>query len=122
MDASYEIDNDASRDGDWVDIGHDHQISLRWVALKRSRITADGIEQLEPKLILAGLRDRHGECERGISGWIPFNNAEEPFDHPDDQGWHVDNWDPEHLTLSPSLLCMTCGDHGFIRDNRWVLA
>lgn len=28
----------------------------------------------------------------------------------------------EHLTLSPSLLCRTCGDHGFIRDGRWVPA
>ena len=38
-------------------------------------------------------------------------------------GWHawkVEQWEP--LTLSPSLLCETCGDHGFIRDGRWVQA
>jgi len=28
--------------------------------------------------------------------------------------------DEEHLTVSPSLLCRTCGHHGFIRDGRWV--
>lgn len=26
------------------------------------------------------------------------------------------------LTLTPSLLCDTCGLHGFIRDGRWVPA
>lgn len=30
--------------------------------------------------------------------------------------------DEEHLTLTPSLLCPTCGNHGFIRDGRWVVA
>lgn len=33
--------------------------------------------------------------------------------------WTVQSRDP--LTLSPSLLC-DCGDHGFIRDGRWVRA
>lgn len=31
--------------------------------------------------------------------------------------WQVHSWEP--LTLSPSLLCH-CGDHGFVRDGRWV--
>lgn len=26
------------------------------------------------------------------------------------------------LTLSPSLLCRTCGNHGWIRDGKWVPA
>lgn len=34
--------------------------------------------------------------------------------------WQVNQWEP--LTLSPSLLCRTCGDHGFIRDGKWVPA
>lgn len=34
--------------------------------------------------------------------------------------WRVESWDP--LTISPSLLCLTCGDHGFIRAGRWVRA
>lgn len=33
--------------------------------------------------------------------------------------WQVDSWDP--LTLSPSILC-SCGDHGYIREGRWVAA
>jgi hypothetical protein len=34
--------------------------------------------------------------------------------------WKVESWDP--LTTSPSLLCMECGDHGFIRNGKWVPA
>lgn len=34
--------------------------------------------------------------------------------------WQVESWDP--LTLSPSLLCRRCGDHGFIRGGSWVPA
>jgi hypothetical protein len=32
--------------------------------------------------------------------------------------WDVESWEP--LTLSPSLLCRTCGSHGFIRGGKWV--
>jgi len=34
--------------------------------------------------------------------------------------WQVESWEP--LTVSPSLLCPDCGDHGFIREGRWVRA
>lgn len=34
--------------------------------------------------------------------------------------WQVQSWDP--LTISPSLLCHTCGDHGFVRNGKWVRA
>ena len=39
---------------------------------------------------------------------------------PDRPVWQVESWEP--LTLSPSLLCRLCGDHGFIRAGRWVPA
>lgn len=34
--------------------------------------------------------------------------------------WKVESEDP--LTTSPSLLCMQCGDHGFIRNGKWIVA
>ena len=34
--------------------------------------------------------------------------------------WTVEQDDP--LTLSPSVLCRSCGDHGFVRAGRWVRA
>ena len=33
--------------------------------------------------------------------------------------WTLVAYDP--LTVAPSLLC-ACGDHGFIRDGKWVPA
>lgn len=30
--------------------------------------------------------------------------------------------DEEHLTVTPSLLCQSCGHHGFITNGRWVPA
>lgn len=38
---------------------------------------------------------------------------------PDSAYWTVESLDP--LTLSPSILC-GCGDHGYIREGRWVPA
>lgn len=34
--------------------------------------------------------------------------------------WDLVSLDP--LTVSPSLLCLTCKCHGFIRDGKWVPA
>lgn len=34
--------------------------------------------------------------------------------------WTVEQADP--LTLSPSILCRTCGNHGFVRNGVWVPA
>lgn len=34
--------------------------------------------------------------------------------------WTVEQNDP--LTLSPSVACRTCGNHGFIREGKWVPA
>lgn len=43
-----------------------------------------------------------------------------PKSFPDAVVWQVQSWDP--LTISPSVLCKLCGDHGFIRDGKWVRA
>lgn len=34
--------------------------------------------------------------------------------------WTVESWEP--LTISPSVLCVACGDHGFIQEGRWISA
>ena len=44
-------------------------------------------------------------------GWIPFEGP---------QAWQLLKLEP--LTLSPSLLCRSCGHHGFVREGRWVSA
>jgi hypothetical protein len=58
-----------------------------------------------------------GLCEGGIVFDTERNRATPAWDA--QARWQVDSWDP--LTISPSVLC-ACGDHGFIREGRWVRA
>ena len=40
-------------------------------------------------------------------------------------GGKISSWDvlcEEPLTLSPSVLCRACGDHGFVREGKWIRA
>ncbi len=40
-------------------------------------------------------------------------------------GWDLNGWQcvsEKPLTLAPSLLCRSCGHHGFIKDGAWVPA
>ena len=52
-------------------------------------------------------------------GFVTLDGDVQRTVHPGAPKWCVVSWEP--LTLSPSLLCH-CGDHGFIRDGKWVRA
>lgn len=39
---------------------------------------------------------------------------------PPERTWTLVSLEPLHL--EPSLLCRICGDHGWVRDGRWVPA
>ena len=55
------------------------------------------------------------------SGWVPFRgSAWERSFNVGIPSWDVVQKDP--LTLTPSILCRACGDHGFIRNGKWVRA
>ena len=59
-----------------------------------------------------------GKCSG--NGWISFEGrawARAFAGNADFQSWKVENDDP--LTLSPSILCRACGDHGRIRSGKW---
>ena len=32
--------------------------------------------------------------------------------------WTLESWEP--FTVSPSILCLDCGAHGFIREGKWL--
>lgn len=69
-----------------------------------------------------GLIRRHpkaggGTCASAVAFDTPASRAV----HGPTVALHVvESWDP--LTLSPSLLCRSCGHHGFIRQGKWVPA
>lgn len=64
------------------------------------------------------------EAHRTADGeWC--NSALVPFDTHPQAGdgrtcWHVESQDP--LTLTPSIVCRRCGEHGWIRNGAWVPA
>lgn len=100
--------------GQVVDLGDGH--TLRWVSWQPDR-------ELNPQFkdvpdddrcgaLVAHLLPNGALCE----SYIGFN----PLLNTDGALWKVEQWDP--LTLSSSLLCKRCGDHGFIREGKWVRA
>lgn len=92
---------------EWVDIGSDHQIQL---------VGYNG----DPR---AGMNDRHKRPDGSdCIGFVAIDGGAwaKEFEPGQIQVWQVESWEP--LTLSPSLLCRVCGDHGFIREGKWVMA
>lgn len=55
--------------------------------------------------------------EEITAGSVLFDNAPEKFRGP---RWTLVQEEP--LTINPSILCRTCGLHGFIQNGRWVPA
>ena len=67
-----------------------------------------------------GYIERHPRPDTGepCAGFLWVDAESEA--HVDGPVWQVDSWDP--LTLSPSVLCRSCGNHGFVREGKWVPA
>lgn len=65
--------------------------------------------------IIAHFRADNGE---ECCGAIMFDGHVQRTVRPEGPFWKVESLDP--LTLSPSILCRQCGDHGFIRQGKWV--
>jgi hypothetical protein len=85
--------------GPEIDLGLNHAIALvTWGCHDEFENTLYGAKYWH--LTPAGV-----VCE----GFIMFNNMA-----------NLVSQDP--ITISPSLLCLSCGDHGFIRDGKWVPA
>lgn len=60
-----------------------------------------------------------GKCDG--NGWVAFEGRSwaAAFEHKIDT-WKVESEEP--FTISPSVLCRACGDHGFVRNGKWVRA
>ena len=59
---------------------------------------------------------KEGKCWSGI--FFDVEGVRRVFG--DKPIWQVNSWEP--LTLSPSIVCRECNDHGFIREGKWVRA
>lgn len=106
-----------------VNLGHEHYISYvswkpddlesnrRLYGTPLPRVEKFGIAIRHPKPGVPGVWCR---------GYVQLDVPElRLIGNKDDQVWRVESWTP--LTLTPSVACK-CGDHGFIREGRWVPA
>jgi hypothetical protein len=74
------------------------------------------IELVEHLGLVVGLNETHTRPNGDkCRGFVAFEG-----DHFDGTRpiWRVISKNP--LTLEPSILCRSCGNHGFIRESRWV--
>lgn len=89
-----------------LDFGHG--VRGRWL------VNADGVK--------IGLLESHPMPNpprpgRRCFGSIYFDVPQLPAEMRRAATWTLNSLDP--LDVSPSLLCVTCGHHGFIRQGRW---
>lgn len=106
-----------------VDLGHGH--TLRWVGwypdreLNPHRVHLPDVEKYaavieHPRIAPGYLTRSDGTTCVSVA---TFAGDVQREIEPDRPVWTVEQWEP--LTLSPSLLCTDCGDHGFVRGGRW---
>lgn len=106
-----------------LNLGNNHGIT--WVIAGEhddSRIGCVIYHKMGPK---GNITDFNGWCCGGVH-WAP---SEFEREHPERMSeserqrarWNIEGQPDEHLTISPSVLC-SCGDHGFIKDGKWIVA
>lgn len=100
---------------EWIDLGDGHAIRYaRWSPDRDLNPQYEGLPDVERYAAMVRHSTSTGEpCMGGIT----FDGEVARRIEPGKPMWSVESWEP--LTLSPSLLC-SCGDHGFIRQGRWV--
>lgn len=89
-----------------LDLGDDH--SLRFASYKDDPRAGADVHHKKPD---------GTDCV----GWISFAGGAWARDFQTPIAtWEVVSWEP--LTLTPSIACRTCGDHGHITEGKWVRA
>ena len=110
-----------------LDLGDGHTLRFfGWAPDRDLNPQYEGIADEERSGAIVGHTrpDTGAYCESAITFDTPAMRAVMP----DRPKWTVESWEP--LTLTPSLqcfgrpddFCSACGDHGFIRQGRWVRA
>lgn len=87
-----------------IDLGHG--VTMQWATKDGGRV---------------GLLERHSTPDgEECTGYVALDVPGVREWRPDGPLWRVESWEP--LTISPSVLCRQCGNHGFIRNGQWVPA
>src|SRR5215213_283197 len=103
---------------DLIDLGEGHTCEFAQWAPDRDLNPHVADVPDEPRYAL--LIHHQNPAGEGCAGMVTFAGDVQRRVEPDRPNvWDVQSWDP--LTISPSVLC-SCGDHGFIREGRWVRA
>lgn len=90
-----------------LDLGHDHRLRF---SQYEGAIVGAIVEHLDPQ----------GQpCSGAIMFDVPEAHTFIARDNRSRPLWTVQAWQP--LSLDPSVLCQ-CGDHGHIKDDRWIPA
>jgi len=99
---------------DWIDIGDGHYIRyFIWAPDRKLNPQYDHL----PDVDKFGIQIKHGICMSAIN----FDGPVQKEILKDSRHmWQVESWEP--LTISPSVLCTRCGDHGFIKGGKWIKA
>jgi hypothetical protein len=103
-----------------IDIGHGHTAHpVGWHSDRDLNPQHEGISDVD----LWGIDIEHPFPEGAKCfghGAVTFDGPTQRLIAPAVAKWTLNSDDP--LDLSPSVLCRLCGDHGFIRQGRWVPA
>lgn len=100
-----------------IDLGSGH--TLRFFAWAPDRDLNPQYEGLADVERAGAIIDHPAPDGSTCSGAVTFDSPTMRALYPEGPLWTVEQDEP--LTLSPSVLC-SCGDHGFVRDGKWVAA
>lgn len=99
-----------------IDLGHGHLLRFfKWSPDRDLNPQYEGIPD-DPRA--GAIIDHPAPDGSTCSGAIPFDTPTARA-LGKEKVWQVESWEP--LTVSPSVLC-SCGDHGFVREGKWVPA
>jgi len=101
-----------------LDLGDDHTLRFtHWAPERDLNPQYEGIPDIDPVGAIIDHRKPDGTT---CSGALTFYSPAARRLFPERQMWTVESLQP--LTLSPSISCGGCGDHGHVREGKWVPA
>lgn len=106
-------------DHEYVDIGHDHAIQFAsWSPDRQLNPQYADVPDIPRITVMVKHNKPDGTPCIGSAAYLDLPGVRELVG--EKAVWQVVSMEPLHL--EPSLLCMSCSDHGFIRGGAWIPA